>query len=140
MKNLENLVAECGVELYDSEIVSEFGKRIFRIYITKPGGVNLDDCERVSTLLSPIFDVEAPVEGEYFLEVSSPGIERNLKEFRHFKASLGENVKIKTAEFTITGELISADENQICVKNGEEIHEINLSEIKKARTFVDWDK
>ena len=54
MDNLDKLVRECGVELYDSEIANENGRAIFRVYITKDGGVSLDDCEKVSRLLSPI--------------------------------------------------------------------------------------
>ena len=79
MDNLNELVKECGVELYDTEIANENGRAIYRIYITKNGGVSLDDCEKVSRLLSPIFDVEPPISGDYNLEVSSPGLERKLK-------------------------------------------------------------
>ena len=56
--NLKALCEEAGVELYDSELVSENGKKIYRIYIMKEGGVSLDDCARLSEILSPIFDVE----------------------------------------------------------------------------------
>ena len=61
MQNLENLISQCGVQLYDVEVANENGRAIYRIYIAKPGGVNLDDCEKVSRLLSPIFDVEPPL-------------------------------------------------------------------------------
>ena len=74
MMNLKDLCKEAGVELYDSELVSENGKKIYRIYIMKEGGVSLEDCARLSEILSPIFDVEPPVSGEYFLEVSSAGL------------------------------------------------------------------
>ena len=64
MVDLEALARECGVQLYDVETVSENGRTIYRISITKAGGVGLDDCERLSRLLSPIYDVEPPLEGE----------------------------------------------------------------------------
>lgn len=137
MNNLETLIAQCGVELYDTEIANENGRTIYRIFITKQGGVNLDDCEAVSRLLSPIFDVEPPVSGDYSLEVSSPGLERKLSEPRHFKASLGELVKIQAAD-KISGRLIKANDETIAVQNDDGVFEIEISAIKKARTYVEW--
>ena len=136
MDNLDKLVRECGVELYDSEIANENGRAIFRVYITKNGGVSLDDCEKVSRLLSPIFDVTPPVSGDYNLEVSSPGLERKLSKPSHFKASVGELVKVQTEKFA--GRLVKADEESIAVENEEGIFEINISEIKKAKTYLEW--
>ncbi|QCD44306.1 ribosome maturation factor RimP [Campylobacter mucosalis] len=138
MDNLAQLIKECGVELYDDEIVSENGRKIYRVYITKSGGVNLDDCEKVSRLLSPIFDVTPPVDGDYNLEVSSPGLERKLEKPKHFIKSIGELVSIKTQDYTIKGHLVKADENSIAVQNDEGILQINLSEIKKAKTYLEW--
>ena len=76
--NMIKIVESCGVNVYDTEVVSEFDKRIFRLYITSKEGISLDKCAEVSRILSPIFDVEPPLEGEYTFEVSSPGIERKL--------------------------------------------------------------
>ena len=138
MDNLDKLVRECGVELYDSEIANENGRTIFRVYITKNGGVSLDDCEKVSRLLSPIFDVTPPVSGDYNLEVSSPGLERKLSKPSHFKSSIGELVKIQTEAEKFAGRLVKADEDGIAVENEEGIFEINISEIKKAKTYLEW--
>ena len=138
MDNLDKLVRECGVELYDSEIANENGRGIFRVYITKDGGVSLDDCEKVSRLLSPIFDVTPPVSGDYNLEVSSPGLERKLSKPSHFKSSIGELVKIQTEAEKFTGRLVKANEESIAVENEEGIFEINISEIKKAKTYLEW--
>lgn len=138
MDNLSELVKECGVELYDTEIANEHGRAIYRVYITKNGGVNLDDCEKVSRMLSPIFDVTPPVSGDYNLEVSSPGLERKLEKPKHFISSIGELVKVKTAELNLLGRLIKADENSIVVQNDDGVFEINLSDIKKAKTYLEW--
>ncbi|MCA6130726.1 ribosome maturation factor RimP [Campylobacter concisus] len=138
MDNLDKLVRECGVELYDSEIANENGRGIFRVYITKDGGVSLDDCEKVSRLLSPIFDVTPPVSGDYNLEVSSPGLERKLSKLSHFKSSIGELVKVQTEAEKFAGRLVKADEESIAVENEEGIFEINISEIKKAKTYLEW--
>lgn len=138
MHNLKELITQCGVELYDVEIANENNKTIYRVYITKQNGVSLDDCERVSRLLSPIFDVTPPVEGEYILEVSSPGLERKLSEAKHFKASLGELVKIQTNELKILGRLVGADDEKISIQNDDGIFEIKISEIKKAKTYLEF--
>ena len=138
MDNLDKLVRECGVELYDSEIANENGRGIFRVYITKDGGVSLDDCEKVSRLLSPIFDVTPPVSGDYNLEVSSPGLERKLSKLSHFKSSIGELVKVQTEAEKFAGRLVKADEESIAVENEDGIFEINISEIKKAKTYLEW--
>ena len=138
MDNLDKLVRECGVELYDSEIANENGRTIFRVYITKNGGVSLDDCEKVSRLLSPIFDVTPPVSGDYNLEVSSPGLERKLSKPSHFKSSIGELVKVQTEAEKFAGRLVKADEESVAVENEEGIFEINISEIKKANTYLEW--
>ncbi|MCR4942120.1 MAG: ribosome maturation factor RimP [Campylobacter sp.] len=138
MKELEKLVQQCGVELYGDEVVSENGKKIYRVYITKEGGVSLDECEAVSRLLSPIFDVTPPVDGEYFLELSSPGLERKLENPRHFKLSLGELVSVKTLTQLFKGRLVKADEIGIAIENDEGIFMINFDEIKKAKTYMEW--
>jgi ribosome maturation factor RimP len=79
LEQITKIVESCGVSLYDTEVANEFDKKIFRIYITSKEGINLDKCAEISRILSPIFDLEPPLEGEYLFEVSSPGIERKLR-------------------------------------------------------------
>ncbi|RTJ74197.1 ribosome maturation factor [Campylobacter jejuni] len=139
--NLEALCKEAELSFYDDELVSENGKKIYRIYVQKEGGVNLDDCVRLSEILSPIFDVEPPVNGEYFLEVSSPGLERKLSKIEHFAKSIGELVKITTNEKEkIEAKIIAVDDENITLENLEnkEKTTINFNDIKKARTFIQW--
>ncbi|MDD3323638.1 MAG: ribosome maturation factor RimP [Sulfurospirillaceae bacterium] len=139
-ENLSKLIEQCHVSLYDYEVTSEFEKRIFRIYITSKKGVTLDDCAHVSRILSPIFDVEPPLDGEYTLEISSPGVERKLLKPEHFKASLGEKVKIKLTNKEKIIAILESYENSAIVlvlDNGEKMR-INLSDIEKARTYFEW--
>ncbi|EAH5296720.1 ribosome maturation factor RimP [Campylobacter jejuni] len=139
--NLEALCKEAGLSFYDDELVSENGRKIYRIYVQKEGGVNLDDCVRLSEILSPIFDVEPPVNGEYFLEVSSPGLERKLSKIEHFAKSIGELVKITTNEKEkFEAKIIAVDDENIILENLEtqEKTTINFNDIKKARTFIIW--
>ncbi|MBZ7970567.1 ribosome maturation factor RimP [Campylobacter sp. RM3125] len=145
--NLEALCKEANLELYDSELVSENGKKIYRIYVINPlnekgerVGINLDDCARLSEILSPIFDVEPPVSGEYFLEVSSCGLERKLGKIEHFEKSINELVKITTNEKEkIEAKILSVENGNINLQtlDNEKIT-LKFSDIKKARTFVQW--
>ncbi|RAZ23140.1 ribosome maturation factor RimP [Campylobacter hyointestinalis] len=139
MTDLAALVSECGVNLYDTEIANDNGKTIFRVYITKNGGVNLDDCEAVSRLLSPIYDVMPPVSGDWVLEVSSPGIERKLSKIEHFKASVGELVKISLNDKSeLKGKVLSATDDKIAIDIDGVSNDINFIDIKKAKTYIEW--
>ncbi|WP_024787698.1 MULTISPECIES: ribosome maturation factor RimP [unclassified Lebetimonas] len=133
---IEKTVKNYGCDLYDVEITEEGGHKYFRIYITKPGGVNLNDCEAINNMLSPIFDVEEPIKERYFLEVSSPGLERKLTKKEHFEKSIGENVKVTTNEGKkIKGTLKSFDGD--VAEIGKE--KVKFEDIKKAKTYVDWN-
>ena len=139
-KTLENLLKECNVSLYDTQIVIENDHKIYRIFIYKKDGVSLDKCTEVTKIISPIMDLNPPVEGEYFLEVSSPGIERKLVKPKHFILSVGELVKLKTVDGKYKGELLSADEEKITIKDKstKEEKEINYSDIISAKTYYTW--
>ena len=136
---VKQIVEDNGFRLYDIEITEEDGHKYYRIYIQKPDGssVNLDECALINRIISPIFDVEEPMSDAYFLEVSSPGVERPLKTPEHFKNSVGEKVKLKLDDGSkIIGKLQEFDEekNRINVKNKI----IPLDKIKKARTYFEW--
>ncbi len=82
-------------ELYDVEYVKEGGNWFLRAYIDKEGGITVDDCELVSRALSDLLDKADFIPDAYILEVSSPGLGRQLKRDRHFERSIGEEVEIK---------------------------------------------
>ena len=136
LKNvIKNIVEDNGCELYDIEETQEGDNKFYRIYITKPGGVSLNDCAAINNLLSPIFDVEDPVEGRYFLEVSSPGIERKLTKKEHFEKSIGENVKVTTNEGKKIKGMLKSFDGEVAEIGKEKV---NFNDIKKAKTYVDW--
>jgi ribosome maturation factor RimP len=87
-----------GMELVYVEFLREPIGRVLRLYIDKPGGVGLEDCERVSRQLGDILDVELAEVGPYNLEVSSPGLERPLWRPRDYDRFKGHNARIKTRE------------------------------------------
>ncbi|MCR5353641.1 MAG: ribosome maturation factor RimP [Clostridiales bacterium] len=114
---VKDAVEECGCTLWDVEFVKEGADRNLIIYIDKPGGVSLTDCEMVNDAVEPIIDKEDPIEESYFLEISSPGIERELKTPEQIKAFAGSKVVIKlfaseNGKKNFTGTLLPYDEEE----------------------------
>jgi len=100
----------------------------------------LDKCAEVTRILSPILDLEPPVNGHYTLEVSSPGIERPLKTIEQYKASIGDLIKVKLINTDkIIGSLDSLEDGTLTIKEEDgEITKISLDDIDKARTYYKW--
>lgn len=84
-----------GVELWDVRYVKEGASYYLRVYIDKAEGINIDDCTNVSHAIDPILDEADPIKDSYYLEVCSPGIERELSRPEHFKKVLGEKIKLR---------------------------------------------
>lgn len=92
---LEPVVEAQQVELYDLELLTEYGRKVLRLYIEKEGGITLDDCEKITYAIQPVLDDHDPIPDSYILEVSSPGIERKLVKDRHYDLHIGRQVEIK---------------------------------------------
>lgn len=140
-ETLQKLLNECDVQLYDTEVVTENDHRIYRVYITADTPITLEKCTEVTRILSPIMDLEPPVSGEYFLEVSSPGIDRPLKTLDHFKHSVGELVKLKLEDGTkLKAKLLGVEGDRIKLWDKQEKaeKEIPFSQITKAKTYFEW--
>lgn len=88
---------EQGVDLFHVELLGK-GKLLLRVFIDKEEGVTLDDCERFSKSLGALLDVENPIPGSYTLEVSSPGIDRPLRNLQDFDKNRGKLVRVVTRE------------------------------------------
>ena len=84
-----------GCSLWDVEYVREAGQWFLRVYIDKPEGISINDCEAVSRPLSDALDEADPIEGSYVLEVSSAGADRPLKKPAHFQQFLGAEVDVR---------------------------------------------
>ncbi len=89
------IVEAQGCTLWDVEYVKEAGVWYLRLYIDKPGGVSINDCEAVSRPVSDKLDEVDPIEGSYTFEVSSAGADRALKKPEHFTACMGSEVEVK---------------------------------------------
>ena len=139
-KQIASIVEVSGANFYDTETVTEGKNTIYRVYITKEGGISLDLCAQISHELSPFLDVNPPMGGRYLLEVSSPGLERKLTKPQHFKNAIGEKIKLKIIGVDkLKGTLKSADNQGITVttKHGDESYE--YGELGTVKTYIDWN-
>lgn len=130
------------IELADIEFKKEGPHKYLRVYIDKPEGISLDDCQKVSEYLSEKLDEIDPIEENYFLEVSSPGLDRPLKKQEDYHKFTGREVEIKLYEpidnkKLIEAELLGLEDSLVKVKfeNGD-ILEIPLEKIALTRLAV----
>ncbi len=139
LDEVKKVVESHGARLYDTEVVSEHGHTIYRVYILKDGGVDLDLCADISRDLSPMLDVYPPVSGQYYLEVSSPGVERTLKKPEHFEQSVGEKVYLKLSSGDkVKGTLRGFEDGEVVLETEHGEERFPLNEIRKARTYYEW--
>ena len=137
-KLLEPAVERLGYELADLEVRLGGKGGLIRVFIDKPEGIDLEDCEKVSLAVSALLDVEDPVPGNYHLEVSSPGLDRRLTKVEHFQRFAGETVKVQM-RFPVEGRrrfrgtLVSSDDENIVVEVDGESHSLPLKTIDTAR-------
>lgn len=120
------------------------GKDYFlRIYIDKETGIDLSDCEKVSNEINDILDKENYIEKQYFLEVSSPGIERILRKDKHLEESIGKEVEIRLFRpidnvKQLSGTLIKFDKEKVCVAIDSEEKEIERKQIAQIKLKYNW--
>ncbi len=91
----EPIAAECGVEIWDVRFVKEGAEKYLRIFIDKEEGVSIDDCEAVSRALDEPLEKNDPIKEPYILEVSSPGLERELTRPEHFERFMGADIMVR---------------------------------------------
>ena len=120
-KIAEPIVEELEIEIVDIEYIKEGPHMYLRLYIDKDGGVNLDDCQRVSEKISEALDEKDPISENYFLEVSSPGIDRPLKNDKDLKRSIGKDIEISLYKAIdekkkLTGKLLNYDDDNIYIE------------------------
>ncbi|MDB8804373.1 MULTISPECIES: ribosome maturation factor RimP [unclassified Romboutsia] len=143
---IEELVSEIteplNFEIVDVEYVKEAGEYYLRVYLDKEGGISLNDCEAVSRQLSEVLDVKDPIKDNYFLEVSSPGLDRPLKKDKDFVRYAGRDVEIKlykplNGSKQFEGTLVGlTDENTIKVIINDEEVEFNRKEVALVRLAI----
>ena len=143
-KLIENTIQSLGYNLYDVEYVKE-GKDFFlRVYIDKKEGISLEDCELVSNNIAELLDREDYIKEQYFLEVSSPGIERVLRKDKHLEEHIGSKVQIKLfkplgGKKQYDGFLKGFDEDYIEIDISSESINIERQNIAQIKTIFDWN-
>ena len=129
-------IENIGYELYDVEYVKE-GKNFFlRIFIDSPKGIDLNDCEKVNNEITDILDEKDYIKEQYFLEVSSPGIERVLRKDKHLEKNIGNLVGVKLFSKDNNGKkeyqaiLEKFDKENIFLEGNIQISRKNIAQIK----------
>lgn len=138
---LEPIVAERGLELVDLEFVKEGANWYLRVYVDKDGGVDITDCEFVSRALDAKLDEIDPIEQAYYLEVSSPGLDRPLKKDADFVKFQGEIIdvklyKAKDGKKQYQGELLSLENDILSIQEEEVVYTFEKKEVASVRLAV----
>ncbi len=138
----EPIIEQLGYELVDLEFVRENDSRFLRFYIWKPEGITIDDCQNVSEIIGDKLDEIDVIEESYYLEVSSPGLDRPLKTDRDLERNLGKDIEINLykaldGKKKVEGELVDFNNDNIIVKvKDSEVKEIPRQMISKIKLAV----
>ncbi|GIP21466.1 MULTISPECIES: ribosome maturation factor RimP [Paenibacillus] len=130
-----------GFELVDIEYVKEGSNWFLRVFVDKEGGIDIDDCGRISEYLSEQLDANDPIPTAYFLEVSSPGAERPLKKPEDVAKAVGKDVFVTTYEpidgqKEFEGKLLSFENEELVVQSGKKQTAIPYSKVASARLAI----
>ena len=144
-KLIQDKVKNIGYSLYDVEYVKEGANYYLRIYIDSPKGIDLSDCEKVSNEINEILDEADYIKEQYFLEVSSPGIERVLRKDKHLKQNIENRVEVKLfkkdekGNKSYIGILKKFDTETVTIETTKEIT-IERKNIALLKTVYNWEE
>ena len=130
------IAADLNYEVYHIEYVKENGDYYLRIYIDKDGGITLNDCEALSRRVSDVMDEKDPIKDAYFLEVSSPGLNRTLFTIDHYKKFIGREVMVRFTKAidgskNVKGILKAVNDEEVIVES-EQLVKVPMDKIKSA--------
>lgn len=143
-KKIEDLVKpiieNLGYKVYDVIYQKEVKDNYLRIFIDSDKGIDLNDCEKVNDSVNDILDEKDYIKAQYYLEISSPGVERNLRRDEQFMDSINKNIEVHlynniNNNKIITGILNECNDNNIVVNNIK----IEKSNIASAKTIYNWE-
>lgn len=134
---IKDAVEAEDVRLWDVRFLKEGASWYLRVFIDKPEGISIDDCTNVSHAIDPIIDEADPIDVSYYLEVCSPGIERELTRSRHYEESLGKQVRLKLyraydGKKEITGTLENVTEENVTLVTEGNALTVERKNISKA--------
>lgn len=144
-KLIENPINNLGYELYDVEYVKEGKDYFLRVFINKEDGISLEDCEKVNNEITDLLDTQDYLKEQYFLEVSSTGIEKVLRKDKHLKENIGVEVEVKlfkpiNKKKVVSGILENFNESEITIKTNENVIEvIQRKDISLIKTIYHWE-
>ena len=132
-----------GLCLWDVEYVKEGADMYLRITVDKDGGLTIDDCEKFHRAVEPLIDEDDPIEGAYYLECSSPGVERTLTRDEHFEAMRGAEVEVRLfapvdGKKVFVGTLVSGGPDGVVIGCGEQTLKFDRSAVSKVSTVYHW--
>ncbi|ANF96560.1 ribosome maturation factor RimP [Paenibacillus bovis] len=138
---VQPFLEEHGFELVDVEYVKEGKNWFLRVFVDKEGGIDIDDCGRVSEYLSEKLDANDPIKDPYFLEVSSPGAERPLKKESDVLKAVGKDVFVTTYEPVdgskeFEGRLLSFENDDMLIEAGKKRYTIPYEKVASARLAI----
>jgi len=145
---IEELVAPIieanNMELVEVSYVKESGRWFLRLFIDKPGGVDLDDCQLISREVEPVIDEHDPIPNSYTLEVSSPGLERPLKKLSDFERFRGRLVNLSTfgpvnGQRRFKGVLKGVEGEDVKLDAGGQDVLISFEQVAKAKLVPEFD-
>lgn len=144
-KLLQDKIKKLGYELYDVEYAKEGKNYFLRVFIDKENGIDLNDCEKVNDGIMDLLDEADYIKEQYFLEVSSPGIERVLRKDKHLEASIGLEVEVNlfkqvNNQKQIDGILDSFNEKEIVLLSEGEKVLIDRKNISLIKTKYNWNE
>ena len=140
-KRVKEKIETLGYELYDVEYSKEGKNYFLRIFIDSPKGIDLNDCEKVNDGINELLDQADYIKEQYFLEVSSPGIERTLRKDKHLEQNIGKEINIKLFKKDENGKkeyqgiLKQYNEEKIELEEEITIERKNIAQIK---TVYNW--
>ena len=143
-KLVEPIIEKSGYELYDVEYAKEGKNYFLRIFIDSEKGIDLNDCEKVNDAVNDILDKENYIKEQYFLEISSPGIERVLRKDKHLEQNIGKDINVKlfkkdeNSAKEYLGTLKEFNQNEIIIETEEQEITIERKNISQIKTVYNW--
>ena len=138
---IKPIIENLKYDLYDVEYSKEGKNYFLRVFIDKPDGIDLEDCEKVNNAINNLLDEADYIKEQYFLEVSSSGVERVLRKDKHLKQNIGKEIEIKlfrkdeNGKKQYQGILQEFDQEKLIINNEVEIERRNIAQIK---TIYHW--
>jgi ribosome maturation factor RimP len=141
---VEPILEREGFELVDLEYHREKAGWVLRLYADKEGGINIDDCAKISNWVGDVLEVKDIIPGAYTLEVSSPGLDRPLKKEKDFLRALNKMIRVETSQpiegrKNFKGILRAYEKDSITVECGkDELYQIPLNQVARTRLNIEF--